>query len=90
MSFLGCITNGSAAEVAYELLCTLSRLCVRAEYCQLAVDCGALVVINDVLASYPKCPVSMKFVVSCVYVFVALFLRSCNIFHLSHLIVIVT
>lgn len=40
-------------EVASELLSTLSNLCVRAEYCQQAVDNDALVVINDILVSLP-------------------------------------
>lgn len=31
----------------------MSKLCVRAEYCQLAVDKGAMTVINDVLVSFP-------------------------------------
>ncbi|XP_068217257.1 armadillo repeat-containing protein 6 [Palaemon carinicauda] len=41
------------SDTASELLSTVSKLCVRAEYCQLAVDKGALVVINDVLVSFP-------------------------------------
>lgn len=38
-------------EVASELLSTLANLCVRAEYCQQAVDNDALVVINNILVS---------------------------------------
>ncbi|XP_066977269.1 armadillo repeat-containing protein 6 isoform X1 [Macrobrachium rosenbergii] len=41
------------SDTASELLSTVGKLCVRAEYCQLAVDKGALVVINDVLVSFP-------------------------------------
>ncbi|XP_027212248.2 armadillo repeat-containing protein 6 [Penaeus vannamei] len=41
------------SDTASELLSTVSKLCVRAEYCQEAVDHGALVVINDVLVSFP-------------------------------------
>lgn len=41
------------SDTASELLSTVSKLCVRAEYCQLAVDKGAMTVINDVLVSFP-------------------------------------
>ncbi|XP_076066743.1 armadillo repeat-containing protein 6 isoform X2 [Oratosquilla oratoria] len=41
------------SEPASELLLTVSKLCVRAEYCQEAVDNNALTIINDVLVSFP-------------------------------------
>ncbi|XP_071546624.1 armadillo repeat-containing protein 6 [Panulirus ornatus] len=41
------------SDTASELLSIVGKLCVRAEYCQEAVDHGALVVINDILVSFP-------------------------------------
>ncbi|XP_047491037.1 armadillo repeat-containing protein 6-like [Penaeus chinensis] len=41
------------SDTASELLSTVSKLCVRAEYCQEAVDHDALIVINDILVSFP-------------------------------------
>ena len=46
------------ADTTSELMSTVAKLCVRAEYCQEAFDCGALLVINDVLTSFPDRPVS--------------------------------
>ncbi|CAL4172295.1 unnamed protein product [Meganyctiphanes norvegica] len=40
-------------DVSSGLLLTLSKLCVRTEYCQQAVDNDALIVINDVLVNMP-------------------------------------
>nr|XP_045612554.1 armadillo repeat-containing protein 6-like isoform X2 [Procambarus clarkii] len=42
------------SETSSELLYVVGKLCVRAEYCQQAVDHGALCVINDVLTSFPN------------------------------------
>ena len=41
-------------DVTSECLSTLSRLCVRAEYCQEALDKGALKIINDILVSFQR------------------------------------
>lgn len=48
------------ADTTSELLSSVAKLCVRAEYCQEAFDRGALLVINDVLISFPDRPVLNK------------------------------
>lgn len=50
-----CLSDGDTTS---ELLSTVAKMCVRAEYCQEALDRGALLVINDVLISFPDLPVS--------------------------------
>lgn len=50
-----CLSDGDTTS---ELLYTVAKMCVRAEYCQEALDRGALLVINDVLISFPELPVS--------------------------------
>ncbi|KAG7168597.1 Armadillo repeat-containing protein 6-like [Homarus americanus] len=48
------------SDTASELLSTVGKLCVRAEYCQEIVDHGALHVINNVFVSFPDHPAINK------------------------------
>lgn len=49
-----CLSDGDTTS---ELLYTVAKMCVRAEYCQEALDRGALLVINDVFISFPDRPI---------------------------------
>lgn len=50
--------NGDS-EATSELVGLVRKLCVRAEYCQEAVDHGGLKDINDILVSFPDHAVRM-------------------------------
>ena len=50
--------NDDSGDVAFELLSTITRLCVRAEYCQQAVTYGGLDLIINILKTFPKNAVS--------------------------------
>lgn len=52
------------SDTASELLYLVGKLCVRAEYCQEAVNHGALAAINDVLLSFPNHPILNKQTIS--------------------------